>query len=132
MAKTKLITIPHVGPIYPKSGIFGPIETPYVEDISVIGTLLMKNYPVIEHREDGEQVELTLANFDNGAIKVVEHVEEAAPVEPAPAKEEEEVQPPAEEEKQEEPEVKAQAQANHQKNKKNKKNRPQADDLEAK
>lgn len=131
MANTKLITIPHTGPIYPKSGIFGPIETPYVEDVSVIGTLLMKNYPVIEHKENGEQVELTLSNFDNGAIKVVEHTEVVdAPKAPVEEVEKEEAPAaPVEEEK----EADVQIQSNQQKqNKKNKKNRAQADDLEAK
>lgn len=62
--ETKRIVIPHNGPIYPKGGVFGPINTPYVEKVSTIGVLLLNNYPVEEVLDNGERVKLTLQNYD--------------------------------------------------------------------
>lgn len=62
--ETKRIVIPHNGPIYPKGGVYGPINTPYVENVRTIGVLLLNNYPVEEVLDNGEHVELTLQNYD--------------------------------------------------------------------
>lgn len=62
--ETKRIVIPHNGPIYPKGGVYGPINTPYVENVRTIGVLLLNNYPVEEVLDNGEQVKLTLQNYD--------------------------------------------------------------------
>lgn len=59
----KKITIPHAGPIYAKGGVMGPIISKHNETLENIALLLQGNYPVIEHLENGEQVQLTLANF---------------------------------------------------------------------
>lgn len=62
--ETKRIVIPHNGPIYPKGGVYGPINTPYVENVRTIGVLLLNNYPVEEVLDNGEHVKLTLQNYD--------------------------------------------------------------------
>jgi hypothetical protein len=74
--KTKRIVIPHNGPIYPKGGVYGPINTPYVEQVRTIGVLLLNNYPVEEVLDNGERVKLTLQNYDkdNSAKKEAEKV----------------------------------------------------------
>lgn len=68
----KMITIPHPGPIYGKGGIYGPITTPFLEDVSTIVTILMKGAPVIEHLPDGSTVQLDLTNVRVDHTKKVE------------------------------------------------------------
>lgn len=78
--ETKRIVIPYNGPIYPKGGVYGPINTPYVENVRTIGVLLLNNYPVEEVLDNGKRVKLTLQNYDkDNSVKkeTAETVEEA-------------------------------------------------------
>ncbi len=61
---TKMIKILHNGPIYEKSGIFGPIRTPYMEDVQTIFRLLSGGKKVVEVLSNGKEVELNVSNFD--------------------------------------------------------------------
>lgn len=72
----KRIIIPQSGPIFPKGGVYGPIETPYMEDVHTISVLLLNNYKVVEVLEDGTKVPLTLQNFDKDNSVKVETVQE--------------------------------------------------------
>ena len=85
MANTRLIRIPHNGPIFPKGSVSGPINTPYRESVDVIGQLVMQNYPVVAVLEDGGELELTIHNFDKlkeGApVQVEKQQEPVKPVE---------------------------------------------------
>ncbi|NNV04723.1 hypothetical protein, partial [Brevibacillus sp. MCWH] len=72
----KRIIIPQSGPIFPKGGVYGPIETPYMEDVRTISVLLLNNYKVVEVLEDGTKVPLTLQNFDKDNSVKVETVQE--------------------------------------------------------
>ena len=69
----KTITIPHTGPIYAKGGVYGPITTPYREDVQTIGAMLLGRIKVNEVLEDGTEVELTLAGLTK-KVTDVEHV----------------------------------------------------------
>lgn len=80
MPEKKLITIPHNGPIFPKAGIQGPVETPYLETTETIIGLLLGRYPVVEHVGD-KTIELTIQNYKNDFSVQAEGV---APKEEAP------------------------------------------------
>ena len=55
MAKvTRLITIETRGPIPQKSGIAGPINQPFREDVRVIARMVMGKIAVREHLENGD------------------------------------------------------------------------------
>lgn len=69
-----MIVIPHNGPILPKGGIYGPITSPYMEDIATIGLLVMRNYRIDEVLADGTHIELTPSNFDKEHTKKTEVV----------------------------------------------------------
>lgn len=69
----KKIVINTAGPISLKSGIYGPILTPYKERIETVVALVTHGYNVLEVLENGEQVKLTLQNVNknlNAEIKV--------------------------------------------------------------
>lgn len=71
--KHKNIIINTAGPIRLKSGIFGPILTPYKEKIETVVALVTHGYNVFEVLENGEKVKLTLQNANkdlNAEIKV--------------------------------------------------------------
>jgi hypothetical protein len=75
----KRIVIKYNGPIYPKAGVYGPIDIPYLEDHQTIFALLVQNYPVYEVLDNGEELRLTIANFEadnNAPVKVLSPVEE--------------------------------------------------------
>lgn len=83
MLDSKLIVIPHRGPIYPKAGIYGPIQTPYLEKTSDILALLNAGYPVVEVLADKTEVPLNYHNYakdNSGAASA--HAEVDAPVVP--------------------------------------------------
>jgi hypothetical protein len=61
---TKMITLPDGKPIYPKGGVYGPINTPYRESVRTIGVLLMGGYNVIEVINEETRVALDMFNFD--------------------------------------------------------------------
>lgn len=64
VVKKKKITIETAGPLRIKGGIRGPIEIPYMEEISVIGRMITSGYKVIEHLSDGRKVQLTVQNYN--------------------------------------------------------------------
>lgn len=70
MATKKRIRIPYNGRIAAKLGVFGPVTTPYYEDINVIQTMLGARIPIIEVI-DGREIKLTLANYKEDFNKVV-------------------------------------------------------------
>lgn len=61
----KRIRIPYNGPILPKGGIYGPIQVPYLEDVSLIGTMLLNHIPIIEVLDNGQEETLTLQNYNH-------------------------------------------------------------------
>lgn len=147
---SKMIVINSQGPIFPKGGIIGPIETPYKEDLATIAILLMNNYDVEEVVKD-RKVKLNLSNYkDNHEMQVAESIpaedfnpngvsigegepqtdENSSPVPPAPEdkKEEKEVAPVDEPKK----EVQQQQQHQSKKNKHKQQRQFQADQLESK
>jgi hypothetical protein len=65
---TKRIRIPYSGTIYAKSGVYGPITTPYREDLDVIQAILVSGIPVIEVI-DGREIPLTLSNYKKDFTK---------------------------------------------------------------
>ena len=74
ITKRKKITISTEGPLRIKGGIRGPIEIPYMEEISVIGRMIMSGYRVFEHLSDGTKVRLDVHNYnkENGiSVKLV-------------------------------------------------------------
>lgn len=83
MLDSKLVVIPHRGPIYPKAGVYGPIETPYYEKTADILSLLNAGYPVTEVLEDQTQVVLNYHNYakdNSGAASA--HAEVDVPITP--------------------------------------------------
>lgn len=62
--KQKKITIQTQGPLRIKGGIRGPIEIPYMEDINVIGRMIMCGYKVTEVLSTGEKVKLDIHNYN--------------------------------------------------------------------
>ncbi|MMZ42266.1 hypothetical protein D1872_37860 [compost metagenome] len=78
----KKIRIPFNGPIYGKHGLYGPITVPFLEEVSVIGSLLIQKTPVIEVHDDGTETVLNLNNFniDNTPVVVEEKKQEEAVV----------------------------------------------------
>jgi len=64
LKKQKKITIATPGKLRLKGGIRGPIEIPYMEDISNIGRMVMAGYKVIEHLADGTTVPLDVHNYN--------------------------------------------------------------------
>jgi hypothetical protein len=68
MKPTKRIHIPYNGPIYAKQGVYGPIVTPYKEDLDVIQQMLVAGIPVYEV-VDGREIKLTLSNFKQDFTK---------------------------------------------------------------
>lgn len=73
ITKRKKITISTEGPLRIKGGIRGPIEIPYMEEISVIGRMIMSGYRVFEHLSDGTKVRLDVHNYnkENGTNDMV-------------------------------------------------------------
>lgn len=67
MSETKIITIPHNGPITPRGGAMGPILTPHRVEINEIERLLTFGYPVVEH-VNGKRVELKLSTLRADAV----------------------------------------------------------------
>lgn len=63
MAKKRII-VPHHGPILIKGGMYGPILSPFMEEISEISRLLSSGVAVTEILSDGSEVKLTMKNFD--------------------------------------------------------------------
>ena len=64
VSKKKKITITTKGPLRIKGGIKGPIDTPYSEDVSTIGRMVISGYKVFEHLSDGSIVKLDIHNYD--------------------------------------------------------------------
>ncbi|MDY5646924.1 MAG: hypothetical protein SPF22_07980 [Candidatus Onthovivens sp.] len=62
--KKKKITIQTQGSLRIKGGIRGPIEIPYMEDINVIGRMIMSGYKVTEILSTGEKVKLDIHNYN--------------------------------------------------------------------
>lgn len=61
----KRIRIPYNGPILAKGGIYGPIQVPYIEDVSLIGAMLLSNIPIVEVLDNGKETTLTLQNYNH-------------------------------------------------------------------
>jgi hypothetical protein len=139
----KMVVIPHAGPIYPKGGIFGPITTPYAEEISTIGVLLMQGYKVAEVLSEG-LLELDLSNFDkdNSAVNEAEKkrlAEQEAEKQRLVEQEAQRVQQVeaeekrlAEEEAEKQHQAKQQAQQKQKQHQHQQKHQPKADALESK
>lgn len=72
----KKIKILYRGPIYEKGSIYGPITTPYLEDVRTISRLLLSGKKVVEVLDGGIELELDLNNFniDNSTPQPVEEV----------------------------------------------------------
>jgi len=64
LKKQKKITIATNGKLRLKGGIRGPIEIPYMEDVSTIGRMVMAGYKVYEHLSNGEKVALDVHNYN--------------------------------------------------------------------
>lgn len=62
--KKKKITVETSGPLRVKGGIRGPIEIPYMEEISTIGRMVVAGYKVTEHLSDGTKIKLTIQNYN--------------------------------------------------------------------
>ena len=76
MSKTyKMIKIPYNGPIMPLGGVYGPINSPFKQEVNEISALIMKGYPIIEVLNNGSEVNLTLSNFDKDNNPKVEKKE---------------------------------------------------------
>jgi hypothetical protein len=85
---TKYIKIPYNGPIYAKGGIYGPITTPYVEEVSTIFRMISDKVKVVEVLSDGKEIELNATNFNKNNEPVVKEnkpVEVPVSLAPAPA-----------------------------------------------
>lgn len=121
---TKLVTIPHRGPIIPLGGVYGPITHAHHMDMTTIRILVTKGYEVDEHLNNGKVIRLDLNNYakDNNASEGIE----VDRVEEAPAA----VQEPVVEEKVEVVEEPAPAEEPAQKQ--GKKNRNRQDNVEKK
>jgi hypothetical protein len=82
MAKpTKRIRIPYSGSIYAKQGVYGPITTPYREDIDVIQAILVAGIPVIEVI-DGREIKLTIVNYKEDFSDKKEEESDPVPLDP--------------------------------------------------
>lgn len=69
-----MVTIPQHTPILTLlGGIYGPINTPHMRDVTEIGLLLKHEVHLESKMSDGQQVRLTLENYRN------EHAEEHVP-----------------------------------------------------
>lgn len=80
----KKIKVLYRGPIYEKGGIYGPITTPYLEDVKTISRFLLSGKKVSEVLDDGTEISLDLTNFntDNSNQKpVVNEVKEVVTTE---------------------------------------------------
>lgn len=77
MSKTKRIIIKTAGPIRPKSMIYGPILTPYLERIETVVALVAQKYDVYEILENGKEVKLTLLNVNKDNNKADEEAPKA-------------------------------------------------------
>ena len=89
--KRKRIVINFRGPIQPKAGAYGPILTPYYENMQTINALVTGGYNVEEVLSTGKRVKLTLenANEDND-VEAKANAEKAAKEAEAKAKAEKE------------------------------------------
>lgn len=77
----KLINIPFTGVILAKGGIYGPIDSNYMEDVNVILAMLVDGVKINEV-VNGENVPLNLLNYDKVNIPEIE-LEPSIPVPPA-------------------------------------------------
>ena len=59
--KIKILTS---APIYAKGGVYGPVLTPYVEDVGTIYRMISSGIKVVEVFSTGYELELTNNNFD--------------------------------------------------------------------
>lgn len=64
LKKQKKITIATSGKLRLKGGIRGPVEIPYMEDVSTIGRMVMAGYKVYEHLSDGSKIQLDVHNYN--------------------------------------------------------------------
>jgi hypothetical protein len=71
----KLIKILSRGPIYEKNGVYGPITVPYVENVRTIFLMLRGGKFIVEVLPNGEEVKLTISNFDQSLLGNVEKIE---------------------------------------------------------
>jgi hypothetical protein len=77
----KKIKVLSSGLISIKGGIYGPILTPYEESFETIFQLIAGGYKVVEVKEDGTEVPLTILNYDEIIVPEKPVVEKKAPVE---------------------------------------------------
>lgn len=77
----KKITVENEGRLKLLGGVRGPINIPFLAEVSKIGQMVMARYKVIEHLKDGTKVELTLQNYDkeNGNHDMQKKVESVVP-----------------------------------------------------
>ena len=59
----KLVIVTNIGPIMPLGGVYGPVG-PQVLDTHTIAVLLQNRYKLKEVLKNGEQVELSLGNYN--------------------------------------------------------------------
>lgn len=77
MSNRKKIVIPHRGPIMAKGGIYGPILTPYLEELHLIQALIIGRVKVEEVLSNGMHIPLDLTNYNkDNEMHVVEIPEE--------------------------------------------------------
>lgn len=61
--KQKQVAVRYTGPIIPLGGIYGP-TVPQIMDVSIIATLLIKGYRVVEVLSDGREIQLNMGNYN--------------------------------------------------------------------
>lgn len=71
MIAYKIVKVLSKGPIYAKGGVYGPIETPYKEDVRTIFNMISRGVRVVEVLRSGAEIELTPSNFDKNNDKTV-------------------------------------------------------------
>lgn len=69
VVKKKKISIATSGPLRLKGGIRGPIDIPYMENVSMIAQMLMHKYKVYEHLADGTKILLNFQNYNTENTK---------------------------------------------------------------
>lgn len=82
-AKTKKVTVPHHGTLHVLNGMQGPILEPANIQLDRVRALVITGIKVIEHLEDGTQIELNRRNVekDNSHLqKSLKKEERPAPV----------------------------------------------------
>lgn len=57
------VTVLTVGPIFEKSGVIGPLTTPYLEDVGIVSRMVMGGKTVMHYAEGQEPKQLTVQDI---------------------------------------------------------------------